>query len=258
MFREHHRIQDGSLGFSSCRKQVHLDGVQLSHKELILISTLPNRRLWQVDDRAGGLKGWSAKMGRRRASYANGEKTRPQGPVEMVWICAVQSFPSSFLLSPLYLESKSAQHLHMKINDEDDERLWGDEHMVSHVVFQLASKVPEEKCEVLDLELTDLYPNCSLFFGHQFGFPLLQASADGGLPCQRGPQEHGLDPLVLLSQTMLKLAEVISDLPNATSTHFTGRLPERVPTGLEHFQGLSLEELPGELAKGIVLHMELL
>lgn len=72
----------------------------------------------------------------------------------------------------------------MEIDDEDDECLWGDEDVVSHVVFQLASKVPEEKREVLDLELTDLYPNRSLLFGHQFGLPLLQASADGGLACQ--------------------------------------------------------------------------
>lgn len=57
---------------------------------------------------------------------------------------------------------------------------------------------------------------------------------------------------------MLKLVEVIADLLNATSTHFTGWLPERVPAGLKHFQGLSLEELLGELAKGIVLHIELL
>lgn len=96
----------------------------------------------------------------------------------------MQSFRSSFLASPLYLEPKPTQHLHVKIDDEDDKRLWGDEHMVSHIVFQLASKVPEEKCKVLNLELTDLYPNRSLFLGHQFGLSLLQASANGGLPCQ--------------------------------------------------------------------------
>lgn len=130
--------------------------------------------------------------------------------------------------------------------------------MVSHVVLQLASTVPEEKREVLDPELADLYPNHSLFPGHQFVLPLLQASADGGLPCQRGPQEHGLDSFVLLLRTVLKLVEVIPDPLYATSTHFIGRLLEGVPIGLEQFQGLPLEGLPGELAKGIILHVELL
>lgn len=146
----------------------------------------------------------------------------------------------------------------MEVDDKDDECLWRDEHVVRHVILQLASKVPEEKGEVLNPELTDLYPNCSFFLGHQFGLPLLQAFADGRFPSQRGTQEHGLDPLVLLSRTVLKLVEIIQDLLDATSTDLSGGLPERVPVGLEHFQGLSLEELPGELAKGIVLHVELL
>lgn len=67
----------------------------------------------------------------------------------------------------------------------DDECQWGDEYTVSYAVFQLDSKVPEENGEVLDLELTDLYSKCSLFLGqNQFGLPLFQVSADGGLPCQ--------------------------------------------------------------------------
>lgn len=146
----------------------------------------------------------------------------------------------------------------MEIDDKDDKCLWGDEHVVSHAVLQLASKVPEEKREVLNPELADLHPNRSLFPGHQFGLPLLQASADGGPPCQRGPQERGLDSLPLLLQTVLKLVEVVPDLLCATSAHFTEQLLEWVPIGPERFQRLPLEELLGELAKGIILHVELL
>lgn len=40
VFREHQRIQKGVQGFAFCRKQVHLDGAQLSRKELVLIQPL--------------------------------------------------------------------------------------------------------------------------------------------------------------------------------------------------------------------------
>lgn len=90
--------------------------------------------------------------------------------------------------------------------------------MMSDVILQMSSKVPEEESKVINLEFTDLYPDSPVLLKDWHDLASTEAPAYSCLPSQASTNEDYFDSLLLSRLPPLELQEIALDLLKPTCT----------------------------------------